>query len=47
MGRMEGGFGCWGGGGGGGGDESEGTEKVELRTRKIFLAVGEACVAIF
>ena len=28
-------------------NEGEWTGKVEIRTRKKFLAVGEACVAIF
>ena len=43
-------------GGGGAGGETEGkkkekksewTEKVEIRPRMNFLAVGEACMAIF
>ena len=28
-------------------NEGEWTRKVEIRTKKKFLAVGEACVAIF
>ena len=31
----------------GGQNEGEWTRKVEIRTRKEFMAVGEACVAIF